>query len=316
MSLFPELDEVPRARAVKPSKRTTARKAKTAVPVLDGLEKPYEPPHPARAPIPDRIEEVAQRIDGGEVGGKFRCDAVTHTLVLMLYRQFEYSLGLPDGRLCHPGMTDDQLTEAYEDGITALRSVHGPDLFPTQPVWKPDGLRRWTTLWHGVDLIGWRGSLDCDVIALVFQSAANMTAKQKGFGTFLTPYDVTRMMAEMQMGGDERPWARSVLDPCVGPGSMLVAAWDLVRQRLVTLQRDGHLVGDEAQRMALRFASRLAGVDIDGEAAWTAAAQLAVRTGVRAEIARGNSLGDLSDLVPARHPHRSGPSAEPARLAS
>lgn len=320
MSLF-DVDELD-PKVARPSRRTTSkpRPKKPEAPVLDGLEKPYEAPPVIRPPLPGRIEDVAQRIANGEMGGRFRCDAVTHTLVLMLYRQFELSFPVPDGRLCHPGMTDAELTEAFEDGIHCLRSIHGADLFPEQPVWEPEHLRRWTQLWHGVDLIGRWGDLDFDVISLVFQHSANMTGKQNAWGAFYTPWHVTKLMATATLDLDERPWARSVCDPCSGAGSMLVAAWEITRQRLLTLQRDRHITNDESQRLALRFGSRLTAIDIDGEAAWATAAQLATRTGVRAQVWHGSALGDLTELVPARHPHRFiadvEPSFESERIAS
>src|SRR5436190_6978008 len=191
-------------------------------PTLAGLEAPYESPLTRRAPTVDRIEDVTQRIAPFERDGRFRCDAVTHLLVLVLYRQFELSLDLGQGRLCHPGLTDDELTEAYEDGIKCLRSLHGEGLFPDQPVWRPVALRRWTDLWHGVDLIGRAGRLDEDVVALAFQGAANMTGKQRDQGAFFTPFSLCRMLAEMNVGTHPRPWTQTTLDPCAGAGSMLV----------------------------------------------------------------------------------------------
>lgn len=236
-----------------------------------------EPARLRPSPSGDRIEMVSQRIAGAERGGEFRCDAVTHTLVVMLFRQIELATGAPRGSCLHPAQPDDELANAFGWGLERLRAIHGPALFPEQPVWTPGHLRAWVELWHGVDMIGRYGRLTNDVVAETFQFAAYMTAKQKAWGGYLTPFNVCLLMATM-VANDE-PWNESLLEPCVGAGSMIVAAWEVVREKLMEAQRAGRISGDEAQALVRKWVSGVKATDIDAEAAWTASAQLAVRTG-------------------------------------
>lgn len=243
----------------------------------------YEPAPVRPSPNGDRIDAVSQRIARSERRGEFRCDAVTHTLVVMLFRQLEFATGAPDGSCLHPRQSDEELANAFGWGLERLRWIHGPALFPEQPMWAPRHLRAWVALWHGVDMIGRRGRLTNDVVADTFQFAANMTDKQKAWGAFMTPFGVCLLMASMLAG--EEPWDDSFMEPCVGAGSMIVAMWEVVRQKLMDAQRCGKVKPDEASALVRKWVSGVHACDIDGEAAWTASAQLAVRTGCPVHVA-------------------------------
>jgi hypothetical protein len=261
------------------AKRTRSRQTRkpgTLVDV-DPDEPSYEPPARRGAPHGDRIDAVSQRIADGERRGEFRCDAVTHTLVVMLFRQVELATGAPHGYCLNPRQGDDELANAFGWGLDRLRWIHGPALFPEQPVWRPRHLRAWVELWHGVDMLGRYGQLTNDVVAATFQFAAYTTGKQKDWGAYYTPFSVCLLMATV-VAGDE-PWNKSLMEPCVGAGSMVVAMWEVVRQKLIDAQRAGRITGDEAQALVRKWVAGVKATDIDAEAAWAASAQLAVRTG-------------------------------------
>lgn len=261
------------------AKRARPRQTRKVAAALVGArpERAYEPPLRRASPHGDRIDAVSQRIAGGERRGEFRCDAVTHTLVVMLFRQIELATGAPHGYCLQPGQSDDELANAFGWGLELLRRIHGAALFPEQPAWEPRHLRRWVELWHGVDMIGRYGRLTSDVVAETFQCAAYMTGKQRAWGGYYTPFPVCLLMATM-VAGDE-PWNESLMEPCVGAGSMIVAAWEIVREKLIEAQRAGRISGDEAEALARKWVSGVNACDIDAEAAWAASAQLAVRTG-------------------------------------
>lgn len=261
------------------AKRTRSRqRQRPATPADVGPgELSYEPALRRASPPGDRIDAVSQRIAGGERRGEFRCDAVTHTLVVMLFRQVELATGAPHGHCLHPGQRDDELANTFGWGLERLRWIHGPALFPEQPVWQPRHLRAWVELWHGVDMIGRYGQLTNDVVAETFQFAAYTTGKQKAWGAYYTPFSVCLLMATV-VAGDE-PWNESLMEPCVGAGSMVVAMWEIVREKLIEAQRAGRINGDEAQALVRKWVSGVNATDIDAEAAWAASAQLAVRTG-------------------------------------
>ena len=267
------LDAEPRARRVRAHPQT--RKVRTRV--LSPAAVSYEPPQPRESPHGGRIDTVSQRIAGAERHGEFRCDAVTHTLVVMLFRQVELVTGAPHGYSLHPELSDEDLANAFVWGLERLRWLHGPALFPEQPVWKPEDLRAWVALWHGVDMIGRYGSLTNDVVAETFEFAAPMSGKQKAWGAFYTPFPLCLLMAEM-LAGDE-PWNDTLMEPCVGAGSMIVAMWEVVRQKLLDAQHAGGITADEARALVRKWVGGVRATDIDAEAAWTASAQLAVRTG-------------------------------------
>ena len=266
-------DSEPRVRRVRSQPQT--RKVRT--PDLSPAAVSYEPPQPRESPHGSRIDFVSQRIAGAERHGAFRCDAVTHTLVVMLFRQIELATGAPHGYSLHPGQSDEDLANAFEWALQRLRWIHGPALFPDQPVWKPEDLRAWVALWHGVDMIGRYGPLTNDVVAETFEFAAQMSGKQKAWGAFYTPFHVCLLMATM-LAGDE-PWNDTLMEPCVGSGSMIVAMWEVVRQKLLEAQQAGRISADEARALVRKWVGGVRATDIDAEAAWTASAQLAVRTG-------------------------------------
>jgi hypothetical protein len=254
--------------------------------VLPGME-PEPPPFvavPSR-PMqnPNRIEDVANRIRQREAvyGSEFRLDAVAHTLVLMVARQTELARRALPGEMCHQGMDDEELEATFHSVLEFLRFLHGRELFPDGiPVWRPDNLRAWVALWEGIDLIGREGELADDVVALTFQHAATMDGKQKDLGAFITPYNVCKLMVAMSAHDQPRPWTVSMNEPCMGPGSFLTAWWDRTRLAIHRLQLDGHVTNDEAWAMVRQFVRNVHAQDIDGQAVWTCAAQLTVRTGV------------------------------------
>lgn len=271
----PDLPEKEAYRRRAPSKGQP-RKVATHV-AHPPLDIPYEPPEPRKSPHGDRIDAVSQRIAGVERRGEFRCDAVTHTLVVMLFRQVELATGAPHGCSLHPGQSDEELANAFGWGLERLRWIHGPSLFPEQPVWNPKHLRAWVVLWHGVDMIGRYGRLTNDVVAETFQFSASTTGKQKALGSYSTPFNVCLLMATM-LAGDE-PWNDTLMEPCVGAGSMIVAMWEVVREKLIEAQHAGRITADEAHALVRKWVAGVKATDIDAEAAWTASAQLAVRTG-------------------------------------
>lgn len=267
------------------TKRARSRQTRGRAALVDlDAELSHGPPLPRPSPDGDRIDAVSQRIAGAERGGEFRCDAVTHTLVMMLFRQIELATGAPHGYGLHPRQPDAELVNAFAWGLQRLRWIHGPALFPEQPIWKPQHLRAWVELWHGVDMIGRYGRLANDVVAETFQFAACMTGKKKAWGAYFTPFNVCLLMATV-LAGDE-PWNGSLMEPCVGAGSMVVAMWEIVREKLIEAQRAGRINGDEAQALVRKWVSGVKATDIDAEAAWAAAAQLAVRTGCPVRGAR------------------------------
>jgi hypothetical protein len=275
---------------------------------------------PAR--VGAQIERACGQIAPFERRGGFRCDAVTHTLVVMLFRQLELALDAPHGALLHPGMTSEDLENAFGWALEWLRRVHGEGLFPDQPAWPGGSLRRWVQLWHGVDMIGRYRELDGDVIALVFQHAAGITGKQDAWGAYYTPWSVCWLMAAMLLAdsarGGRRPvWELTVLEPACGAGSMLVAVWEQVRQALLVEQREGRMTAGEAREAVRRWVGGVSATDIDGEAAWCCAAQLAVRTGVPvAAAARRDALGAPDTGAAARHPYRGADRRPGGRTAS
>lgn len=78
-------------------------------------------------------------------------------------------------------------------------------------------------------------------------------------GQFFTPYDVCRMMAEMNFGDGtlaevERRGYISVCDPCVGAGAMLIAAANAMKRVNVNYQTCAVLVGQDVDRIVAMMA--------------------------------------------------------------
>lgn len=78
-------------------------------------------------------------------------------------------------------------------------------------------------------------------------------------GQFFTPYNVCRMMAEMNFGNGaqaevEKKGYISICDPCVGAGAMLIAAANAMRRAKVNYQTNAVFVGQDIDRVAAMMA--------------------------------------------------------------
>lgn len=78
-------------------------------------------------------------------------------------------------------------------------------------------------------------------------------------GQFFTPYNVCRMMAEMNFGDGvqsevESKGYISVCDPCVGAGAMLIASANAMRRAKVNYQTNAVFVGQDIDRIAAMMA--------------------------------------------------------------
>ena len=78
-------------------------------------------------------------------------------------------------------------------------------------------------------------------------------------GQFFTPYNICRMMAEMNFGDGlqaevERKGYISVCDPCVGAGAMLIAAANAMRRAKVNYQTSAVFVGQDIDRIVAMMA--------------------------------------------------------------
>lgn len=78
-------------------------------------------------------------------------------------------------------------------------------------------------------------------------------------GQFFTPYDVCRMMAEMNFGDGiqaeaERKGYISVCDPCVGAGAMLIAAANAMKRAKLNYQTNAVFVGQDVDRIVAMMA--------------------------------------------------------------
>lgn len=77
-------------------------------------------------------------------------------------------------------------------------------------------------------------------------------------GQFFTPYNVSRVMAEMTMGDcqaqiDKQGWI-SICDPCVGGGAMIIAAANTLRRQKVNYQNHVLFVGQDIDRVVAMMA--------------------------------------------------------------
>lgn len=78
----------------------------------------------------------------------------------------------------------------------------------------------------------------------------NLNLGSHWHGQFFTPYDVCRMIAEMNFGSDmedevKRKGYISVCDPCVGAGAMLIAAANALKRVNVNFQTNAVFVGQD-----------------------------------------------------------------------
>jgi type I restriction-modification system DNA methylase subunit len=96
---------------------------------------------------------------------------------------------------------------------------------------------------------------DQDVLGPVFINLGFANARA---GQFFTPYHVGRCMAEMNMAGvgeklKEQPYI-TIQDPCVGGGSMLIAAFNAARAAGVNPQTQCRFYGGDIDGVVLRMA--------------------------------------------------------------
>lgn len=79
-------------------------------------------------------------------------------------------------------------------------------------------------------------------------------------GQFFTPYSISRMMAEINLGKDrlqaevEEKGYLSVCDPCVGAGAMLIAAANAIRRAGVNYQVHTVFVGQDVDQIVAMMA--------------------------------------------------------------
>lgn len=78
-------------------------------------------------------------------------------------------------------------------------------------------------------------------------------------GQFFTPYNVCRMMAEINFGDGAKAEAESkgylsVCDPCVGAGAMLIAAANAMRRADINYQTSAVFVGQDVDRVVALMA--------------------------------------------------------------
>ena len=78
-------------------------------------------------------------------------------------------------------------------------------------------------------------------------------------GQFFTPYDVCRMMAEMNIGDGihseiEKKGYISICDPCVGAGAMLIATANAMKRVNANYQTCAVLVGQDVDRVVAMMA--------------------------------------------------------------
>jgi len=87
----------------------------------------------------------------------------------------------------------------------------------------------------------------------------NLNLGSHWHGQFFTPYNVCRMMAEMNFGEKiqdevEGKGYISVCDPCVGAGAMLIAAAGAMRRANVNYQTNAIFVGQDIDRVVAMMA--------------------------------------------------------------
>lgn len=87
----------------------------------------------------------------------------------------------------------------------------------------------------------------------------NLNLGSHWHGQFFTPYNVCRMMAEMNFGDGiqaeiKRKGYISVCDPCVGAGAMLIAAANALRRAKINYQTNAVFVGQDIDRVVAMMA--------------------------------------------------------------
>jgi len=87
----------------------------------------------------------------------------------------------------------------------------------------------------------------------------NLNLGSHWHGQFFTPYNVCRMMAEMNFGKGiqakvEKKGYISVCDPCVGAGAMLIAAANVMKRAKVNYQTNAVFVGQDIDQVVAMMA--------------------------------------------------------------
>lgn len=87
----------------------------------------------------------------------------------------------------------------------------------------------------------------------------NLNLGSHWHGQFFTPYNVCRMMAEMNFGDGiqaevERKGYISVCDPCIGAGAILIAAANAMRRAKVNYQTNAVFVGQDIDQIVAMMA--------------------------------------------------------------
>lgn len=124
----------------------------------------------------------------------------------------------------------------------------------------------------GLTVLAIEENPDQDFLGDVF---TRLKLNDSKLGQIFTPYHISKLMAEMNcIQQAEEPWV-SVYDPCVGAGSMLIAAANVYKEMGINYQTSVFFVGQ----------------DIDRILALTAYVQLSL-LGCAGYVIVGNSLAD------------------------
>lgn len=137
--------------------------------------------------------------------------------------------------------TPDKFKSREEQYARAIKNLGGIDV-PAQ-------------LW-GVITMALERNPDQDFLGKLYM---NLNLGNHWRGQFFTPYDVCRMMAEMNIGEGihreiEEKGYISICDPCVGAGAMLIAAANAMKRVNVNYQTCAVLVGQDVDRVVAMMA--------------------------------------------------------------
>lgn len=244
-----------------------------------------------------RLTRTATKL-GRDVDRDFRVDTVAIGLCVLHDAQAQRA-GRP--QLLDLGRADEDLAAAAGLCWLELAWQH-PTLFPpTDEVpFDPRHVRA------VVELLVDRDALidgPTDLIAQLFTCAAPMVGKQRQLGAFYTPPAVASAMVAMTAAAAGTPlWETSLHEPTVGAGTIVVAMWWRVAAEVRAALDAGTLHADDAAKVVADWASRVEAVDIDPDAAWCAASQIAVRTGTAGKVWVGNTLAEQDTWRAAVHP--------------
>ncbi len=96
----------------------------------------------------------------------------------------------------------------------------------------------------------------CDFLGSLFMS---LEMGDSWKGQFFTPYEISRLMAQMNMGDKVPPEIEkkgfvSICDPCVGGGAMIIAAANVLLDADINYQRHMHAVAIDIDIVAVHMA--------------------------------------------------------------